>query len=45
MVEDFICNLKVYRVAQGFTQEQLAKKSGSVEKQLCGWKKHDTIHR
>ena len=24
MVEDFMCNLKVYRVAQGLTQEQLA---------------------
>ena len=22
MVEDFMCNLKVYRVAQGLTQEQ-----------------------
>ena len=27
MVEDFMCNLKVYRVAQGLTQEQLAEKS------------------
>ena len=26
MVEDFMCNLKVYRVAQGLTQEQLAEK-------------------
>ena len=25
MGADFICNLKVYRVAQGLTQEQLAK--------------------
>ena len=24
MVEDFMCNLKVYRVAQELTQEQLA---------------------
>ena len=29
MVEDFMCNLKVYRVAQGLTQEQLAKSRGS----------------
>ena len=28
MVEDFMCNLKVYRVAQGLTQEQLAEKVG-----------------
>ena len=34
MVEDFMCNLKVYRVAQGLTQEQLAENSGFVEKQL-----------
>ena len=27
MVEDFMCNLKVYRVAQGLTQEQLDRKS------------------
>ena len=28
MVEDFMCNLKVYRVAQGLPQEQLAEKVG-----------------
>ena len=28
MVEDFMCNLKVYRVAQGLTQEQLAEMVG-----------------
>ena len=28
MVEDFMGNLKVYRVAQGLTQEQLAEKVG-----------------
>lgn len=28
MVEDFMCNLKVYRVAHGLTQEQLAEKVG-----------------
>ena len=28
MVEDFMCNLKEYRVAQGLTQEQLAEKVG-----------------
>ena len=28
MVEDFMCNLKVYRVAQGLKQEQLAEKVG-----------------
>ena len=28
MVEDFMSNLKVYRVAQGLTQEQLAEKVG-----------------
>lgn len=28
MVEDFMCNLKAYRVAQGLTQEQLAEKVG-----------------
>lgn len=28
MVEDFMYNLKVYRVAQGLTQEQLAEKVG-----------------
>ena len=28
MVEDFMCNLKVYRVAKGLTQEQLAEKVG-----------------
>ncbi len=28
MVEDFMCNLKGYRVAQGLTQEQLAEKVG-----------------
>lgn len=28
MVEDFMCNLTVYRVAQGLTQEQLAEKVG-----------------
>lgn len=28
MVEDFMRNLKVYRVAQGLTQEQLAEKVG-----------------
>lgn len=28
MVEDFMCNLKVYRVAQGLAQEQLAEKVG-----------------
>lgn len=28
MVEDFMCNLKVYRVAQGLIQEQLAEKVG-----------------
>ena len=34
MVEDFMCNLKVYRVAQGLTQNNWQKKSGFVEKQL-----------
>ena len=28
MVEDFMCNLKVYRVEKGLTQEQLAEKVG-----------------
>lgn len=35
MVEDFMCNLKVYRVAQGLTQRTTGRKSqGFVEKQL-----------
>lgn len=28
MGAEFICNLKVYRVSQGLTQEQLAEKVG-----------------
>lgn len=32
---NFKCNLKVYRVAQGLTQEQLAEKVGVRRKRLC----------
>ena len=34
MVEDFMCNLKVYRVAQGLTQEQLAEKVGVLRETI-----------
>ena len=39
MVEDFMCNLKVYRVAQGLTQEQLAERCHVSTKHIANIEK------
>ena len=39
MVDDFMCNLKVYRVAQGLTQEQLAERCHVSTKHIANIEK------
>jgi transcriptional regulator with XRE-family HTH domain len=41
MVEDFMCNLKVYRVAQGLTQEQLAERCHVSTKHIANIEKRN----